>query len=163
MAKIAKVTGMETIAKNINKELTGITKRSQVGLNKAAEFVLEIAEHNTPVVLRNLQKSGFIVDAKGSIIKGSSPDFVGPRAGEYSKGHSEALGLAKGLATASKNPVSVLGFGVPYAIVVHENPNAGRATYPGASKVGKYKFLEDPLKGLQKEIVDIVAQEAKVD
>jgi len=51
----------------------------------------------------------------------------------------------------------IVGYGATYAARVHENPNAGKSGRNKASKVGKWKFLEDPLKDNEKKLKKIMA------
>jgi hypothetical protein len=140
--------GIDEVIKNLNKEIKGIEGRTRVGMTKVGLFVENKSMKECPVVTSNLKNSRY----------------------------SEPFNTAKG-------PAVEIGFSASYAPFVHENPRAGktgglspkgvvykapinpsgkRSTQSVFSTVGKWKFLEDPLKKNTRRILAIIKQNAKL-
>ncbi len=146
--QLNQMKGIDGVIKNLNKEIKGIEGRTRVGMAKVGLFVEGKAMKECPVVTSNLKNSHY----------------------------SESFNTTKG-------PGCEIGFTASYAPFVHENPRAGktggfspkgvaykapinpsgkRSTQAVFSVVGKWKFLEDPLKKNARRILVIIKESAKL-
>ena len=179
-----KVTGIDTILRNLNKEIKKIEGRTLGGLILAAQDpVRREAQQECPVVTGNLKASAYVVASNGKVPAGKTPEFEGKDAAEAAIQHSKEMGKQLGIVKRRKEPTVGIGFSALYAARVHENPRAGKTggispsgqkytagrTGSGRksmraifSEVGKWKFLEDPLKRNVKRILQIIARKAKI-
>lgn len=155
----AKITGLETIAKNLNKEIQKITTRSQAGLVTAAIVVRRATEKEspkTPVEFGNLRSSFFVTTIKDAPV-GGSPKFKDDKNGEMAGDHQATIESVKAT-LPKKYPAVGLGFSASYAMHVHENVDA-KFQRPGAGA----KFFETHLKNKQAEILEIIGAEIQID
>lgn len=145
--RLNQMKGIDEVIKNLNKEIKGIEGRTKIGMAKVGLFVENKSMKECPVVTSNLKNSHY----------------------------SEPFNTAKG-------PAVEIGYTASYAPFVHENPKAGavdlerkakmykapinpsgkRSTQAVFSTVGKWKFLEDPLKKNTRRILAIIKQNAKL-
>ena len=146
--QLNQMKGIDEVLKNLNKEIKGIEGRTRAGMKKAGMLVERESMKECPVVTSNLKNSHY----------------------------SEAFNTPKG-------PGCEIGFTAVYAPFVHENPRAGktggfspkgveykapinpsgkRSTQAVFSAVGKWKFLEDPLKKNAHRILEIIRRDAKL-
>ena len=146
--QLNQMKGIDNVLKNLNKEIKGIEGRTRKGMTKVGLFIESKSMKECPVVTSNLKNSRY----------------------------SEAFDTSKG-------PAVEIGFTALYAPFVHENPRAGktrgispkgvaykapinpsgkRSTQTIFSTVGKWKFLEDPLKKNARRIIEIIRQKAKL-
>jgi hypothetical protein len=140
--------GIDEVLKNLNKEIKGIEGRTKGSMVKVGLFVESRSMPECPVVSSNLKNSRYF----------------------------EAFDTLKG-------PAVEVGYTATYAPFVHENPRAGktggvspkgvaykapinpsgkRSTQAVFSVVGKWKFLEDPLKKNARRILVIIKESAKL-
>lgn len=132
---MAKSSGIDEVVANLNKEIALIEGRSRKGLFKAALFLFGKSQEEVPVMDGNLRASGYVA----SDVK-------------------------------TKGDSVYIGYHAVYAAKVHENPRSGKTggvspsgrPYKKWAKVGKWKFLEDPIKKYAKLVVRIIAANAKV-
>lgn len=148
MTQLNQMKGIDKVIKSLNKEIKGIEGRTRRGMSKVGLFIEHKSMKECPVVTSNLRNSHY----------------------------SESFNTARG-------PAVEIGFTASYAPFVHENPRAGktggispkgvaykapinpsgkRSTQAVFSTVGKWKFLEDPLKKNTKRILAIIKQNAKL-
>jgi hypothetical protein len=159
------IEGLDEVLRNLNKEVKGIKSRTLAGFVSAALFTKSRSQRECPVVESNLKNSAFIVASDGSVPGGMSTHL-------------------KVRADIAMDDISVaIGYSAVYAAAVHENPRAGQtegmspsgkkytAGLTGSGKkskrkvfstVGKWKFLEEPLKNNAKKILSIIAKKAKI-
>lgn len=114
-----------------------------VGLEQALRL-LHAAEPN----IKKFVATGLYREAE-KVMRRSKEELVPVDTGNLrASGHVEQPNIS------ADNIDVVLGFGgpaAPYALAVHENPNAGAPGYPHGSgkavgsKVGQWKYLEQPL------------------
>jgi hypothetical protein len=176
MAIKGRVEGADTIVKNLLRSTEFIGEQSIRGLTLGALRVNKESKQEVPVREGNLRASGFVVNPTDGEV-GSSGAFRGAGAGKAATDHqrflAESKALVSALTTRSLTAVAV-GFSAFYALFVHENPNAGAAGYDPSkdkkgmkargvhSRVGKYKFLEDPLKRLAGAVKADLAKAVKL-
>ena len=172
------VIGIDTILRNLNKEVKKIEGRTLAGLIIAAQDpIRREAQQESPVVTGNLKGSAYVVASNGKVLAGKNPEFKGEGADEAAMQHSKELIKQAGIVRRMKEPTVGIGFSALYAARVHENPRAGKtgqgltagltgsgqkSTRILSSEVGKWKFLEDPLKRNVKRILQIVARKAAI-
>ena len=146
--RLNQMKGIDKVLKNLNKEIKGIEGRTRAGMKKVGIFIERKSIRECPKVTGNLQDSHY----------------------------SEVFDTIKG-------PAVEVGFTAFYAPFVHENPRAGktggesprgikykapilpsgkRSTEAVFSVVGKWKFLEDPLKKNVHRILEIIRGKAKL-
>ena len=143
--KWVKVKGIVEVQATIGAMLANIETRNVVGLLKAAEFIHEKTETESPTVP------------------------VGP---SHKKGNRNSSGMlrdswkATHFKLSKKVPIVQAGFHTPYALFVHERFPGNKW---GSGTVGDInwtrpdsgaKYLETPFKRHKQEIINIVALEA---
>ena len=156
-----KVTGLDTVMKNLNKEISGIRNRSLKGLIRAQIVIrrdMDTTSPTIPVQYGNLRASYYAVTANGEAARGGK--FKGDNAGKLASGHSEAISNAHSLAKGAwgKGPLLIMGFSAFYAWFVHEMVGAVNWTRDGSGA----KFLEAAIKNTYDKILSIIRDEAKV-
>lgn len=146
--QLNQMKGIDEVLKNLNKEVKGIEGRTRGSMVEVGLFVESKSMPECPRVTGNLMNSRY----------------------------SEAFDTVKG-------PAVEAGYTAAYAPFVHENPRAGktggvspkgvaykapinpsgkRSTQVVFSAVGKWKFLEDPLKKNVRRILEIIRKKAKL-
>ena len=165
--------GLREAEQKLAQVISKIERGTKDGLVTAGLLILGEAKKQTPVVTGNLRSSGYIV-AKGRAVPiisfASTPKFVGKCASKWASFYTSRVGEHQSeVNTASDFQVHV-GFAVVYAARVHELPTAGAVDlerkarmYPSGSYsvVGKWKFLEDPIKDNFKAIEALVVEGAR--
>ena len=174
-----RIGGMAQLVSNLNRWGQNIKAVTiDRGLLKCGIYLYNESQKQVPIVTGNLRASGFVVTKRGPSRKGQS--FKIKMIDRLKRDHDEMLGLAQSLA-AKANGVAV-GYSAVYALRTHENPYAGRTHgispsgkkyLPGRTKsgkistrktystVGKWKFLEDPMKHNQVAFLYILLKEAQ--
>jgi len=155
------MTGLDQTIQNIRKEIEQIQGVTLKGLLRAGLKVRGEAQRMCHVVTGNLKASAYVVTSRGNAPAGKSPNFKGDDAAQMGSNHSSTVDERQYAVKNDKNPTVEVGFTAEYAASVHENPNAGQATYPGASEVGQWKFLEEAVKQNETYILDVIQREAK--
>jgi hypothetical protein len=165
------VTGLDVILKNFNRSKQFVSDRSLKGLTNAALTIKREAMQEAPVDQGNLRSSAFVTLPQVGETQ-RTDDFKGDDAARDAAAHtgavSRATAIVTNLSTKSVQAVAV-GFSAIYALRTHENPRAGKteglspkgAKYKSFSEVGKWKFLEDPLKRNTKNIVSDLGKALK--
>lgn len=166
--------GLDTIRRNLNREVARIGGATDRGLVTFGLLVRKGAQENAPVRLGNLRGSAYVANKAGGHVN------IGPFRGDASGTVAEltrseqqvARGLSLALDKRRKHNVAV-GFGAPYAAAVHENPNAGAPGYEPEvdtpdktakevhSKVGGWKYLERSLQDNASRLLVTLANEIK--
>lgn len=129
-----KITGYKEIQKNLKKFQNEIHVAARKGVTAAGNQIGRMSAKQTPVVTGVLRNS------------------------LYNKPHKRTNRI-----------LTEVGYTAEYAAAVHENPYAGRTggqsssgqRYKNYSRVGKWKFLEDPVKHNTKMIVSIISSYLK--
>jgi hypothetical protein len=176
-----KIIGLDKVLKNLNKELKKLEERSQKGVTKAALFLRARSQEKVPVVTGNLKNSAFVTWPGGA--DNTSPSFKGPEAEDMTEQHSASVGMSRIRTKQGDQPKAEVGYSALYAVVVHENPRAGKTggISPQGKKYtsgltekgnkserivfadsGEWKFLETPLKEHVRDIFNIIKGEAKI-
>ena len=155
------MTGLDQTIQNIRKEIEQIQGVTLKGLLRAGLKIRSEAQKMCPVVTGNLKASAYVVTSRGNAPAGKTPTFKGDDAAQMGSNHSETVAERRHTIQDENNPTVEVGFTAVYAASVHENPNAGQATYPGASEVGQWKFLEEAVKQNETYILDVIQREAK--
>ena len=167
MAKqITQLKGMKAVMERLNAEILKIKGRSLEGLIQAVILMrrdMEYTAPSIPIDTGNLRASWFVVTVKG-IEKGRSPDFKGDDANELRAKHSSFVGEMKALASATKEPVVIMGFSANYAVFVHEmvgatfrQPKKGAARAPTGAK-----FFEEALNRNEKLMLQTIRDYAYI-
>lgn len=176
---------MNRVLKRLETETLKIKNKTNRGMIAAMLDVLRRAKKNTPVVHGNLRSSGFLI-WNGKTQTGFNPSFKDKKGGKKSKvssslsssrmasDHSSFVADTKNEAgTSSKWDImrGAVGFSAAYALKTHENPRSGKTggVSPSGyqykkgtwSKVGFWKFLENPLKRTNR-FLSILAKFSKV-
>lgn len=138
-----KVTGLETILKNLNVEIHKIERRTQAGLVEAAERIKGISQKKVPVVTGNLKNSAFVVWQKPAAIIGYSAVYA------LSVHENPRAGKVHGSFT----------FAGSFSPVHYKRGKQHKKTF---STVGEWKFLENPLKENHKLILSIIKRNARI-
>ena len=148
------------------------------GLVRCGIYLYNESQKQVPIVTGNLRASGFVVS--GMKIHRKGRKFKQKMVERLNAEHPMVMSAAAGMAS-TKNGVAV-GYSAVYGLRVHENPYAGRthgfspsgrkysagrtksgrkSTRKTYSTVGKWKFLEDPMKHNQVAFLYILLQEAR--
>lgn len=156
-----RLEGMEKVLRNLNREISKIEGRTLKGLIRSAILIRRDMEATPPLIPRdtgNLRASFYTITTKPVEGQVKSTSFKKDKGGKLAQGHAEALQEAQGeLANFGKNPAVAIGFSAYYAFKVHEDMMA-HFKHPGSGP----KFLESALKRNEKNILDIIAEEARI-
>ena len=123
---MAKLLGIETVMKNLNREITKIKNRSMAGLIQAAIIIRRDMDKTPPLIpidLGNLRASSFITSGRGTAM-GGSPAFKGDDASEMSTQHGSVLSSVR--SKTAGRPIVALGFSANYAAFVEKDTTAKR-------------------------------------
>ena len=154
------LTGLESVIKNLNKQIKNITAGSMAGLIRANIIVrrsMEAESPKIPIDTGNLRASYFAITSTGMTPQGASPSFKGENAEKMSIQHSEVLSNAKGEIASSRLPLLILGFTANYAWKVHESVGT-KFKRPGSGA----KFLEAALKRNHQKILKVIQESARI-
>jgi hypothetical protein len=126
------IQGIDTVMRNLYKELKRIQGKSTTGLTRAAWHVMKESIKIVPVATGFLKNSSYV-----------KPPFIGRRYSYVEFGYHAAYALY-----VHENPRSGKTGGF--------SPSGHR--YPDGkwARVGEYKFLEKPLRNNQRKIVQII-------
>lgn len=159
--------GLREAEQKLAQVLSKIERGTKDGLVSAGLLILSEAKKQTPVVTGNLRSSGYIV-ARGYTTPTAT--FVGKHSDKWSSFYTSRVGEHQSEVNLSPDFQVHVGFAVVYAARVHELPTAGAvdlerkaSMYPPGSYsvVGKWKFLEDPIKDNFKAIEALVVEGAR--
>jgi hypothetical protein len=154
-----RIRGMDTVLRNLNKEITAIEGRTLKGLIRAVILIrrqMEMVPPLTPVEFGNLRSSFFVVTTKGAH-EGSDAAFVGKGAATMHGDHISTMAEAGQELDRSQGPSVAFGFSANYAVYVHENVGANFQR-PGAGA----KFLEAAIRTLVPQILQVIREEARI-
>lgn len=158
---MARLKGMETVLKNLNKEIDKIEGRTLKGLIRSAILIrrdMEVTPPLIPVDTGNLRASFYTITTKPIEGQVKSTSFSKDENGKLARGHAEALQNAQSVLTYfGNNPAVAIGFSAYYAFKVHEDMMA-HFMRPGSGP----KFLESAIKRNEKKILNIIKEEARV-
>jgi len=146
----------------------------------AGLLVLRESRKEVPVATGNLRNSGYVAVSNGKTKTWGGMRGKGAEKMQADRDRAVSSGVAE--AKAKRFPAAVIGYSAVYALSVHENRRSGRTggvsprgkrytsgrTESGRKSTrvvwaekGKWKFLEDPLKRLTKEIVKAIKRRAR--
>lgn len=125
MAKAGfELKGMDQLLRNLNKEISGLKKRTLTGLIRGAIVIMNEADKMVPIDTSNLRHSFFIVTFRSPKDHSTIPNrFKGRDAGSMKAWHSKVI---KSLAQIAKMtgsetyPMLIFGYSANYASFVHE-------------------------------------------
>lgn len=159
-----KIMGTGKMVSRLVGAIPKMVTQAEAGVTEAALFLKSQSMEVVPVATGNLRASAFIT---------TSTFFEGATAKESvdTSARGEAFNW---VSNASKGEArGLVGYSVVYALKVHENPKAGKSgglnptTKSGKPKgrirfanTGRYKFLEEPLKTHEGNILKIIAKRA---
>ena len=156
-----KLTGLQTVIGNLNKEKVVLHQKSLKGLIDAAIIVRRATDKEMPKIpvdTGNLRASWFATTIK-STTKGGT--FKGKDAAELKSGHSQVVSIAKGAVSAIRHPALIMGFSANYAAFVHEMEGAqfsGRKGKKSGREGSGAKFFESAINNHKGEILGILAK-----
>lgn len=145
---MSSLQGMDIVLKNLNTQIKKIKGVSKAGLKVAGMFIEKESMKQCPVVTSNLKNSHYteLFDTlNGSVVEIGYTAFYAPFVHENPR-----AGKTKGVSSK----------GVIYRAPM--NPSGKRSTMGAYSEVGKWKFLEDPIKTNTKRILSIIKKRAKL-
>jgi hypothetical protein len=160
VASKKRVKGVGRYIRRLNREINKIGPRTLKGLIRAGIIVIRGTEKTpplTPLDTGNLRASRFLVTSRGGTSFGGNPQFKGDDSAKMAADHGTVLNSAKADAISSGQPMVVLGYTAHYAAEVHENVSA-TFQRPGAGA----KFLQASLRRNEKEMLRVIAEEAKI-
>lgn len=158
MAKQLKLTGVEIVMKNLNREIKKLKGRSMAGLIKGGIIIMRDMEKTpplTPVDLGNLRASKYMVTGLGKNTE-PSPTFEGKEKGKLKADHSSVIG--KQLTKAAGKLLVIFGFTANYAAAVEENNDPKVWNRPGSGRA----FLQSSIKRNQGKVLAIIAKTSKI-
>lgn len=143
--------GIETVIRNMNKEVGKITGRTTQGLLEAALKVKGDAVRLAPVDTGNLRSSGYVLWGDSGKVEGGEPDgsFKSNPKDKINAATQHAAVVSRQKSVRVKDPHAWIGFSAHYALAVHEDLDKKH-------RAGQAKFLEDALMQNQKTILSIV-------
>ena len=172
---MSKVTGVKEMKRNI--ELLKKQHKARVfkGLVAGALLVKKESQKETPRRLGNLRSGAYIVTPKSAPDAGGG--FTGKDSGKLASEHGDVMRRSQ-TATATRSTggkaTVAIGYTPVYALIVHENQNAGAAGYDPSkdraglkaervhSRKGGWKFLEKALNKSHQHIKRAIAAAAKL-
>lgn len=148
--------GLDTILKNLNKEIAKIKGDVQKGLTLGALVVKGKSMTSTPVDTGNLKGSHYLVSKDGAMDQTAGSDFStqDDSGKKVAAEHPGKVDAAKSRIKGKSHPFVEIGCTAFYAEKVHEDLEAKHVS-------GKAKFLEDAIKENQSLILDSVRRFAK--
>jgi hypothetical protein len=180
-----RIDGLKELQTELRKQGLLIHKRAEVGLVQGGLKVRRDAVKNTPRRTGNLRNSAHITTRDNEVTVPG--EFKGSNSAELSSQHNseitEVKSAVKKRVRRGRVQAIAVGFSAVYALVVHENPNAGAAGFdPDASSVylagerkgrkkraddvhsakGGWKFLENAIKENTKFILQQVAKAVRI-
>lgn len=149
------VKGLDTVLKNLNKQIQSIKGDISKGLILGMQLTKADSMKGTPVDTGNLKGSHYLVFSTGGIeqesSKFSTKDKSGQRVASEHSGHvSDAAASAKG----KSYPFAEIGCTAFYAEAVHENLEASHVT-------GGAKFMEKAITNNKDRIISLIKRFAK--
>jgi len=140
-----KVSGIETISRNLTKAIDQLKMRSTPALIEIAIGIRRSMDNNAPSIpvdQGNLRNSWFIIAVEGGAEPaGKAPRFIGDQAGKMSADHSTVKSKVRNQYRAFDSKIVVMGFSAFYAVYVHEmvganfkQPKAGAVKAPTGAK-----------------------------
>lgn len=177
------IKGMDIVLANLNREIVKIKRKSTKGLIESAILIRRAMDKTSPLIpvdIGNLRASWFVISGT-KVEKGGGAAFKGKKAGQLATGHASIMSQYTSIASAIPMPVVIMGFSANYAMFVHEMVDAnftgdqskikrtkgGKATQSTKKytrRVGAgSKFLQSALFNNQREILSIIARNAKIN
>ena len=172
---MSRVDGVKEMKRNIETLKRQHSIRVEKGLVAAGLLIKKDAQKNTPVREGSLRSSGYI--ATPTAVPDAGGGFTGEGSAKLSSDHNGVLQRSQA-ATAARSTGFIatiaVGFTAFYALIVHENPNAGARGFdpskdrPGMkasevhSRKGGWKFLERALNRSHGQIKRSIAAAAKL-
>lgn len=158
MADNKALKGLDTVMKNLNKEIQKIANQTPAGLITASIIIQRATEKEspkTPVDTSNLRSSFFRVIT--GIPTDNKGKFRGKDAGTLAADYTSAISELKADVDARRYPTLIVGFSANYAIWVHENMEA-KFKRPGAGP----KFLEEAVNNNKALILNAIRDNVKI-
>jgi hypothetical protein len=174
---MSKITGLQTVLSNLNKEIEKIENKTLAGLISGAIVIAYDVVNGpypaVPVDTGNLQNSWFITANRGEVSTGKTTKFVGDKASEMMSNHANVITREKTKVSVSNTPTVAFGFTANYAWYVHENVSInhqapkkmivnGKTVMVARKATAGAKFLEASIKRCQGRILEEIRKEAKV-
>lgn len=163
------IEGLNRAIKKLNAAYANLQIATYRGLYRGAVLILKTAQKGCPIVTGNLRASGYVVTlgvAGGGV--GKAPQFRGDDKADMTSNHGNVVGASRSALDKTAGPQVIIGFSAMYALMVHENPNAGKGhrdpkvpIYKRRSEVGGSKFLERAINQRKKQVLELIVAEGK--
>lgn len=147
--------GVDTVMRNLNKEIKKIRYRSMKGLIKAAILIRRDMDTTPPLIpvdLGNLRASSFIVAGNG--VTRTSGTFTGPYSAEFEGRHNTML--SKEQSVVAKREMVAIGFSAKYASIVEADTTTKRKRAGAGGG-----FFEGAIERNKSGIIAVIKKEAK--
>ncbi len=152
MSAAIRTTGLNDAVTKLNKATREVMVGTKKGFIVGGFLLQREAQIRTPVDLRNLEASAFLIWDDGM---NATAQFKGDDSGRLSSDHTSVIQSEQSMISKDVfTPEIELGFTAYYAIYVHEDKDA---KHPGK---GDSKFLEEAVEANQTQFLDAVAKEA---
>jgi len=170
MKKVCKITGLENVVANLNREMSIIEGACLRGLVVAGLEIRRDAQKLTPVVTGNLRNSVYVA-SPAQVEAGANPDFKdGDKPGlaaQLAAEHTASIASGVAACSSATKPEVHVRYSAYYAPWVHENPRAGKTggVSPSGRKyregtysvVGQWKFLQSAIENNMAKLLSIIA------
>lgn len=153
-----KITGVEKVMANLNKEVAKIKGASMKGLVLSVSMIRRSMDKTPPLIpvdLGNLRASFFSVTGFGKATN-KSPGFKGDDAAQMGSDHSSVV--SKSAAKVTGRTLVIFGFSANYAAAVEENNSPKHWNRKGSGRA----FMQSAISRNKSMILQIIAREAKV-
>ena len=162
------IKGMDVVLSNLNKEITKMKIGASVGLIEASILIRRDMDKTPPLIpidLGNLRASWFTVTGRGFGVGsrgGTAGTFRGPDAGKHAAERAQAISEGRGIASAYKGLMLLMGFSANYALFVHEMIDRKSKKINWNRPGSGAKFFEDSLKRNKNKILQIIGNNARI-
>lgn len=157
--------GVETVMRNLNKEIAAIKGRTLKGLIRAQIIIRRDMETTAPVIpveTGNLRSSYFTVTSNEKIAAGmkrsATGGFKGKDAARLAGDHSATMSTYASTAKSRGIPNVIMGFSAYYAAYVHEMVGAQNWSRESSGA----KFFESSIQRNSGAVLRMIAEEAKI-
>lgn len=160
-----KWVGLDTVIKNLNKEIEEIKGRTVKGLLQAGLRVKADAQRITPVDTGNLKSSAYVLWGGG----GRSVQQIGEAVLKDQEQHDQILSERTNKLSSFNDPFAEVGYTANYALKVHEGIRSKKGKLvshvkidkeKGAVQIGQAKFLEQSFNQNKDYILNVIKRNA---
>ncbi len=155
-----KLTGVEKVMANLNKEITKLKVKGMAGLIDGAIIIRRDMDTTPPLIpidFANLRSSWYITTIAGLEAE-DSDGFTGDNTSSMGTQHASIVSEAVSKAKSFPYPVVVMGFSAIYAAAVEEMKKKHRWKRPSSGP----KFFESSIKRNSPLVLKIIANSTKI-